>query len=201
MSRLIRSTLLACLAMFAFAQAASATLIVNASAPGGEVYGFNETVTIDIYISTSGPEAFALGLRAANYDPNMIANARVTIAPDSIFDFSPTVPFGGIANVACLCEQPPVPGLRPGWSLNLFQGVSLNPAPGSGPEHFQIQFEIVAEGITQFDIGAFAEYGDVYGGGDDQMFPTSVSVAIIPEPGTAVLFALGLAGLGATHRR
>ena len=179
--------------------AASAALNVSASSSTPGAIAPGELVTIDIQISTTAPEAVALGLRAANYDPAVVTNATVTVAPAVIFDFGPGSGFGGLNNTATPGEEAPG-GPRPGWSLNLFQGVSLSPAASAGPASFQITF-VAQPGATTIDIGALAAYGDVYGGGDNVANNTSVSIIVLPEPGTALLMGLGLAGLAATGRK
>lgn len=183
---------------------ASAALFVSALAPGGLDYGIGDVVTIDVTISTTGPEALALGLRAADYDPVFLTNATVVEAPDSIFNFSPTVPFGGLPNSACLCEQTPLAGVRPGWSLNLFQGVVVSPAAGVGPETFRIQFETTGFGSTAVNIGVFAAYSDTYlaaSGADASVTNAWVEINVLPEPGTAILVGFGLMGLASSRRR
>lgn len=194
------TSLIAGVAAFMVTTTASAALFVTAT-PSATSFLPGETVTIDIQISTTAPEALALGLRAANYDPTILTNAVATIVPASIFNFSPTVPFGGLGNNASGLEQAPAPGVRAGFSVNLFQGVSTTPAAGAGPENFQVQFTAGAPGTTTVDVGAFADYSDVYLGGDGGQTPDSVTITVVPEPGTALLMGLGLAGLAAAGRK
>ncbi|MEM9176662.1 MAG: PEP-CTERM sorting domain-containing protein [Myxococcota bacterium] len=182
--------------------AAQAALNVSVSSPQLGYFP-GDLVTIDIYIETTGPEAQALGLRAADYDPSILTSGTATIVPSSIFDFSPSIPFGGLNNSASGVEEAPG-GPRPGWSINLFQGVSGTPAAGSGPEHFQITFIMGGVGVTTINVGALSAYADAYGGGDNVVNNTSITIFTapgIPEPGTALLLGLGLMGLGATSPR
>ena len=189
------------LATFMVAGAASAGLTVTSAQSGGLTVNPGDTVTIDISISTSGNEAQALGLRAANYDPSILTSGTGSVVPTSIFNFSPSVPFGGLTNSASGAEEAPAAGIRSGTSINLFQGVSVAAAAGSGPEAFQVTFVAGAPGVTTVDIGAFASYSDTYSGGDNGMSPAAVQVTVIPEPGTALLMGLGLAGLAAAGRK
>ena len=57
---------------------------------------------------------------------------------------------------------------------------------------------------TTIDIGAFADYSDTYGGGDNGMNPASVTITVVPEPGAvaASLAAIGsVFGVAAVRRR
>ena len=194
-----RTLLVVLTLLFVSTGIASAALMVSATQNQPAGYNVGDLIVIDITIETTGPEAVALGLRAGNYDPSVASNATPTLVPSVIFDFMGSG-FGGLNNSGTPGEQAPG-GPRPGWSVNLFQGVSLVPAASSGPAHFQVTFIKSAPGITTIDIGALAEYGDAYGGGDNIAFNTSLVILDVPEPGTALLMALGLAGLGATRRR
>ena len=189
------------LATFMVAGAASAALTVSSTESGGLTVNPGDTVTINITISTTAPEATALGLRAANYDPSILVFDSY-VAPSSVFNFSPAVPFGGIANTPSLLgEQGPLAGVRAGTSVNLFQGVSLSAAAGAGPESFSVTFTAGAAGTTTVDLGVFGDYSDAYLGGDNAVNNASVQVTVVPEPGTALLMGLGLAGLATAGRK
>ena len=193
------TSLIAAVATVLVAGAASAALNVSATQSGTGTYNSGDVITIDIQLTTTGPEAVALGLRAANYDPNILTNATATVVPAVIFDFGPGSGFGGLNQTATPGEQAPG-GPRPGWSVNLFQAVSLAAAASAGPANFQVTF-IGQPGTTSIDIGALSEYGDVYGGGDNVANNVSLSITVIPEPGTALLMGLGLAGLTVAGRK
>ncbi len=181
---------------------ASAALNVSASTPGGQTtFNTGDVVTVDVTISTTGAEALALGLRAANYDPTILTNGQGTVVPTGIFGVAPGNPLGGIANTVGGEEEPPQFMVREGWSINLFQGVSVTAAAGSAPELFQVQFIAGLPGVTQIDIGALAGYADTYIGGDNASTPASLVITVIPEPGTALLMGLGLAGLATSRDR
>ncbi|MGB0618582.1 MAG: hypothetical protein ACPGVZ_03865, partial [Myxococcota bacterium] len=161
--------------LVASAATAALTVAITDTTPADlSSVAIGETITVNISISTTAPEATALGLRAANYNPAILTGATFT-APDSIFNFAPSVPFGGISNTpGLLGEQEPLAGVRAGTSVNLFQGVSLSPAAGAGPESFQVEFVAGEEGTTTLDVGVFADYSDAYLGGDNAVTNDSV---------------------------
>lgn len=108
--------------------------------------------------------------------------------------------------------------------LALFEGVAVTPSngdgsldigiggglTGGGDVHFQIQFLATGgdvDGIQQqftLNFGTFLEggLGTVGNGGSSIAFSNaSLDLRVIPEPGTAVLFGPGLAGLASGRRR
>ena len=67
---------------------------------------------------------------------------------------------------------------------------------------FQIVYNVIGAGSTPLSIGTFAAYADAYSGASDNTVNnTSVAITVVPEPGTALLMGLGLAGLAAAGRR
>ena len=202
--RILNGTL-AGLATLLITSAATAALTVAAStAVTPTAVPLGTTFTIDITVSTSGNEALALGLRAADYDPAILGSGTATIVPTSIFNFSPQVPVGGLANTTTGGEQPPLEGVRADWSINLFQGVATSPAAGAGPDTFQVQFTAATEGTTTVNFGAFAAYSDTYTGGDNMQTTDSITFTVVPEPASvaSALAALGtVAGVVTVRRR
>ncbi|MAG32023.1 MAG: hypothetical protein CL908_14165 [Deltaproteobacteria bacterium] len=90
-------------------------------------------------------------------------------------------------------------------SLDIGIGGSLT---GDGDVHFQVQFLATAAGLTSHSImtlefGNQAEFGTLTIGADGAELPftnASLALTIIPEPGTALLIGLGLAGLASRRR-
>ena len=196
------------------ASTATAGLTVSAeSASDLNNIGVGEEFTITVTVTTTGAEALALGLRAANYnDPDAVPSEAGTIAfvsssiPSQIFgfDIGGGTFLGGLANSADGLEQQPLVGVRAGLSVNLFQGVSPTPAAAAGPDTFDVTFSGAAEGTTTIDFGAFLDYSDTYTGGDNGQITDSLTVTVVPEPGTvaASLAAMGsVLGVVAVRRR
>ena len=119
-----------------------------------------DTFTVDVTISATAPETTGLGMRADG-GTGLTAMGTFT-APASIFNFSPSVPFGGIANTPALL------GLSADGTVNLFQGVSLSAAAGAGPDSFSVEFTATTEGAGTITVGQVAGHPeDVYLGGDN----------------------------------
>ena len=60
------------------------------------------------------------------------------------------------------------------------------------------------EGTTTIDFGAFLDYSDTYTGGDNGQITDSLTITVVPEPGTvaASLAAMGsVLGVVAVRRR
>ncbi len=104
----------------------------------------------------------------------------------------------------------------------LFGGISVGGTPGSGADdigiggdlisngdvHFQVTFTNIPTQIAASNIdmtfGTSEALGAVAVGNVGQILPfnnASISLRVIPEPGTALLMGLGLAGLASSRRR
>lgn len=106
---------------------------------------------------------------------------------------------------------------------SFYAGASLNPVSGTaaddlgvdggytgdGDAHFRLTFVAgaVAPGLTSqvfnLNFGTNAEYGEAAIGAGGAILPfnnASLAVTVIPEPGTALLMGLGLAGLAVRRR-
>lgn len=185
-------------AIFALsATSASAALNVFASsATDLNNLNIGDTFTVDIVISTTTPEAQSLGMRADG-GAGLDATGNF-MAPSSIFNFAPGLPFGGISNIPALL------GLNVDGTVNLFQGQSVSPAAGAGPESFSVEFTAIAGGAGTITIGQVASHPeDVYLGGDNvyNSYVLAYNVNAVPEPSTALLMVLGLVGLASARRR
>lgn len=132
---------------------------------------------------------------------------------------------GGIGNIRSAPVQfgAGVPFNNP-RRVQLFDGVSITPTTGDGSidpgidgfttgpsgAHFRIQFRAAAgiNGINNptavtlfFGVGQFGNTAVDALGNDVPFSNASYTVTVAPEPGTALLMGLGLAGLAARRRR
>jgi hypothetical protein len=107
----------------------------------------------------------------------------------------------------------------------LFEGVTTAPGGVNGTgsvdpgvdggttatqAHFRVTIQAVTAGIgpagtdVTVDFGALSEFGQVIVGSDSSILPfnnASLTFTVVPEPGTALLMGLGLAGLAGSRRR
>jgi len=188
----------ATLASLVMASTASAALnIALSSTTDVSNLNIGDVFTVDIVISSTAPETTGLGMRADG-GAGLTATGNY-VAPASIFNFSPSVPFGGIANTPALL------GVSADGTVNLFQGVNLSAAAGAGPDSFSVEFQATSAGTYTITVGQVAGHPeDVYLGGDNVYNNGTLSYTVngvVPEPGTALLMGLGLAGLASAGRR
>jgi hypothetical protein len=187
----------ATLASLVFATAASAAINISVSS-GTDVSNLNigDIFTVDIVISTTAPETTGLGMRADG-GAGLTATGNFN-APGSIFNVSPSIPFGGVANTPALL------GVSADGTVNLFQGVSLSAAAGAGPDAFSVEFTASADGAGTITIGQVAGHPeDIYNGGDNVYNSATVSYTV-PEPSAVAASLCGLAsvmGVVAVRRR
>ena len=72
----------------------------------------------------------------------------------------------------------------------------------AGDPQFRIIYTALTPGTTTMQIGTYEEYQDGYTGTVDSIANnTTLQITVVPEPGTALLMGLGLAGLAAAGRR
>ena len=212
-------SLIATAVLFA-ASAASAAVTFNVDvSSSGDLANLNagDTITLDITMRsdapTSGENVFAIGGAVFGYGGALRLGAGTTsTAAMTQFQTGPGAGFGGLDSTQPVEE---VSADEVQW----FNGVSINgtpadgsldisPLPGNavGGPHAQVIMIVTGDvtGPISFGVGADAAYGDAVVG-DGGSFLTAnnatIDINVIPEPGTALLMGLGLAGLAAAGRR
>jgi hypothetical protein len=216
-------SLLATVAMFLSASTAfaAATWTVSASTNGGGGLGalqVGDQIILDITLRTDD-SAFALAGSVNNYDNTVVGfNAAGSAVSATVLA---QVCFPSFGCVNGLANQVPVPiplqenAVGPGVEVEYLAALAISAALGdgsvdegivtgvAGDAQFRIVFNALAPGTTTLNVGTFAAYLDGYTGTVDTLVnnPAGVTVTVVPEPGTALLMGLGLAGLAAAGRR
>ena len=199
---------------------AAATWTVDASTSDGSALSAvtpGAQIILDITLRS---DDFAFGVAGSvnDYDNSVVGlNAGASLISPNVFNAfcaSPTTCFGGLTNqigsAITFAERAVGPGVEAEFlaALGLAQAGgqgSLDPGVVTGvagDPQFRIVFDAIGIGSTTLQIGTFAEYQDGYVGSVDEIANnTSVAITVIPEPGTALLMGLGLAGLATAGRR
>lgn len=189
---------------------ASATWTVTATASGGDLNAMasGDTLTLDIKLETSAAaQMIAIAGSVNNYDTSVVSVDAVasTVAANLLFAIIiPTVgSFNGITNLESGVADTSVQG--PGQEDTFLSVLGTSGAGGDGTAEsaqFQIVYNVIGAGTTTLRIGTFADYADAFSGASDNVVNnTAVTITVVPEPGTALLMGLGLAGLAAAGRR
>jgi hypothetical protein len=176
-----------------------------------------------------GVRGYDLNVNGVVDDGLTLAGGQVTAGIFNTFRApgSPNQAFGGIENSLTAPQElgffNPVTFVREEKRVMLFNGVGLTAATGDGSDdvgiggdyigsssdvHFQVVFTAtpVSQELRDFtlDFGTMPDLGAVAVGNGGSFLSfgnTQYSLTVIPEPGTALLMGLGLAGLATQRRR
>ncbi len=200
---------------------AGATWTVVASTNGAGGLGaleIGDQIILDVTLRTDD-FGFAIAGSVNNYDNTVVSlNAGASLIAPNVLNAACFPAFGCIQGLA---NQVPAPipfqenAVGPGVEAEFLAALGVTAAAGqgsvdegaatgiAGDAQFQIVFTAAGPGTTTLNVGTFAAYLDGYTGSFDTDVnnPAGVTVTVVPEPGTALLMGLGLAGLAAAGRR
>jgi len=202
--------------------------IVNVTGDGADgVLDAGGTVTFDLRMSTDAGPLFGVAvgvsgydIAGANYDRELgIAFQSATVVGHAFGqNFGPGVNVGGFDNATTGDEVFSINQLNPqAYTTSLFEGIGVTAALGDGSEdeglggagsnvhpnndvHFQVTFSNVLGTVDRAFADLSFDVLSVYAGGTTSTSSATFALTVIPEPGTALLMGLGLAGLAANRR-
>lgn len=210
-------------AVFFVASAASAqiTWSVNAFTSDGSALSAvtpGASITLDITLRNSGSTINGIGGALFDYNSSVVSLGTGSLLSTAVlvqFATGPGTGFGGITNQVANAVEANGPAPLRG-EVQFFNGVDLTGTPAlgtadigrvsgvAGGAQFRVIMNAVGAGTTTVSIGTSDAYGDAIvlpGGAFGTSNNATVDITVIPEPGTALLMGLGLAGLAAAGRR
>lgn len=214
--RLLTSVLASVAILFAAASAsASVSFSATATTSGGDLNAIQvgDTITLDIRISSTGVPVFGLGAAVEGYGSVADFQSGQAVA-GYLYDFCfPGAGcFNGLDNLngGALVENA-------GGFVQIANSASLTGRAGTGAidpgldgttsgAQFRVSFVATAPGAATITVGGSDDpaLGNVVvlaGGVTEAVINSSIAINVVPEPGTALLMGLGLAGLAAAGRR
>lgn len=203
--RLFKSILVGMTA-FLVAGSAAATVTVNHnSASNGATLNLDQTFTVTINLQWDGAVSTLQGIfSSTNYDTSVLQFVSSTTGPASIL--TATVPDEN-GDLAPGLNRLLTPQIVNGALRSVQYGAGsatsfIDPSGATAPAGRSmaiLTFRAIGAGSS--NIAAIIAPGDSGAVGDTFVVGSGVTVNVVPEPGTALLMGLGLAGLGFAGRR
>jgi hypothetical protein len=200
------------IAAFALVTAGSAQAVGVALETGGNILGGNSagvvvdagtrTITaavgdfIEISLTVSNPGADSVEslFTFVNVDLGVVNTANAAAAPILAEGFGGST----LGTLAGYGDQ--AVGQAPGTLVGLAHGSTSGTSEAAGPDLATvIRFQVVGTGT--FQLSQSLSGNSVINGGADAPDLGPGYLVVVPEPGTALLMGLGLAGLAAAGRR
>lgn len=218
------TSILASTAMFFVASSASALVTFTATSTAAGPLLPGDLITLNIRVANpGGGNVFGLGGAVFGYDASVVefvsGNSVATLLHDICIPAAGC--FNGLDNQAAGALENGTPSALSGANVQIVNsasttartGLAANDSPGlngvvaGGDAQFRVTFRAIGEGATTFNIGTNlidpvlgnAVISD--GGAASEADNDSIAITVVPEPGTALLMGLGLAGLAAAGRR
>jgi hypothetical protein len=202
--------------------------ILTSTVSEGSVLQDGETITFDLRMGLDAASGLqGLGVTVDGYDtPDTLAERQgglafqsATVVSDAFGINLGSGPQFGLSNTEAPggSENYIVNQLNPqAYTTALFQGISTSSAAGNGSDDLGIGGTLVSGGDVHFQVTFVASrltgqpaatstmsfnVLTVRAGGASSTESATFDVTVVPEPGTALLMGLGLAGLAANRRR
>jgi len=197
--RLFKTILIATVMVGLSVASANALVTTAHSNDAGGLLAQGATFNVDVNVTYDGNDGGAplTGVfQSATWDANELSLVSATNAGFSIL-------CGSLGCLGKLSDPGSFPG-DPANSIRTVQfGANVGQAGNAGTSFVTtLTFQVIGglDGVANVDV--FLNSGDGnLGGGGSASIGTSVDYVPIPEPGTALLMGLGLAGLGLAGRR
>jgi len=203
--RLFKTLLIAAIAVFVATTASALVTVTHTNDSGGAALNVGDTFVVDITVGYDGNPAGLTGLfTSAGWDPAELTLLGTTGAAQ------PFILFPGVSGILSKVVDggQSFPGDTPGTTRAVQYQAGPGQAGGAGADTLVLSllFQVVGAGDGTANVDVVFNNGDgIFINAADtdpsNLLLTGTSVSIVPEPGTALLMSLGLAGLASAGRR
>jgi len=209
--RLLKINLLVAAVLVFSAASASAIRVDFATADFGSSIAVGDTVTINVVLNSEGLGGITLLGVGVLFDEGVFTYRQDLSSTTTYLLYTngknpylvPASTCGGSSGTGCN-----IFGTRSNQvELDFISSALPNGVPGTtaGTQLVSLVFQAVAPGVGAFNFDFDPFYGSILQLGDLSNPPLGLgaggSVTVVPEPTTALLVGLGLAGLGVAGRR